>query len=115
MLMEGIVASSHATNHSQNLAATIEQDAHREHPISVNELLKIDMTLVLQDLETGSLNQIDKHISSFIIIEGQKYKKKRFYSSKELLAHLAEALQARGQRFKLVNSSNTRKYGDSDK
>lgn len=114
--MEGMIGGgSHDTNQSQNQAATIEQDGHREQPISVNELLKIDMALVLQDHDAGTLNQIDRHVSSFIIIEGQKYKKKRFYSSKELLAHLAEALQARGQRFKLVNSSNTQKYGDCDK
>lgn len=52
------------------MAATIDQEGHHERPISVNELLKIDMTLVLQDHDTGTLNQIDKHISSFIIIEG---------------------------------------------
>ena len=48
-------------------------------------------------------------------MEGQKYKKERFSSSKELLANLTESLRYRGDHFKLVNSPNSHKYGESDK
>ena len=48
-------------------------------------------------------------------MEGQKYKKQRFESSRDLLEDLAQKLQRQGDHLMLLNSSNKGKYGHSDK
>ena len=76
----------------------------------------MDVTLVLKDNDDPSyLSQIDKYVSSFSILEGQKCQKKRFTSSKAILANLGEELDRRGAVLHLVNSWNNKRFGESDK
>lgn len=71
---------------------------------------------MLKDNEDPSyLDQIDKYVSSFSILEGQKYQKKRFTSSKAILADLGEEVDRRGPVLHLVNSWNNKRFGESDK
>jgi len=76
----------------------------------------LDVALVLKDGDDPShLSQIEKQISSFSIVEGQKYQRSRFASSKAILAKLGEELDRRGPVFSLVNSWNNQRFGGSDK
>ena len=77
---------------------------------------KLNMAIVLRDdSDPANLSQIDKQKSSFAIIEGQKYRKSRYASSRAVLTRLGEELNRRGTMLTLVNSCNNKGYGASDK
>jgi len=85
------------------------------------ERLQVKIRLVLQDPDSDSTNtkkssnQTDKQLSSFVILEGQKYRTECFESTTALLACLADTISDRSENFALLNSQNERKFGESDK